>query len=448
MSFAMRFYLNIKKVSKKKVSDNLQLINEFAGQYDRLKQKLPYHINVIDELHVNENAHSRILCKLLQCQSENGNYDFLESLITYIVSAKHKKNFSKINIKSPIITQEKERIDLWVKDENNAIIFENKVYDANDQEAQIARYIVKTKNYRYEEDNIFVVYMPSREEHEESEQTWIDTSDSQNPVNYKEFFKERYVKLSFREDILKWLKESVLPNIKYKDSYLLHAVSQYIDYLEGYFDLRTINKEMNMELQQILIEKLGLNEKTPEEVLKVLDEKTSEINKLLSQLEIIKTHKKQELAKKDFDSLKSYVLESKFEAQLGSISSKFDIQSKCGFIEDSHFRFYLSFKKYEWKELSLVIEKWAYDNHQMFIYIGIPGEKDTKKEYLENRDNKMIFKESSEKENHPYGWAWIDEYNAKPKEFMEAIKNGSFIKYLEEKVDETLNAINEKQLDM
>ena len=29
------------------------------------KRKLPYNINIIDELHINENAHSRILCKLL-----------------------------------------------------------------------------------------------------------------------------------------------------------------------------------------------------------------------------------------------------------------------------------------------------------------------------------------------------------------------------------------------
>lgn len=39
--------------------------------------KLPYHLNVIDELHINENAHSRILTKLLQYKSESGRYEFL-----------------------------------------------------------------------------------------------------------------------------------------------------------------------------------------------------------------------------------------------------------------------------------------------------------------------------------------------------------------------------------
>ena len=34
--------------------------------YKRESEKSPYHINIIDELHANENAHTRILIKLLQ----------------------------------------------------------------------------------------------------------------------------------------------------------------------------------------------------------------------------------------------------------------------------------------------------------------------------------------------------------------------------------------------
>ena len=98
------------------------------------------------------------------------------------------RSFSKIKIKNPEITQEKERIDLWVKDKDYAIIFENKVYDANDQEAQIARYIVKTRAYRFSDDKIYVIYMPSTGEKEASEQTWINVSNSQKPENLKDIF--------------------------------------------------------------------------------------------------------------------------------------------------------------------------------------------------------------------------------------------------------------------
>ena len=219
------------------ISDELiKLLNEFNEKYSLLKRSLPYHLNVIDELHINENAHSRILCKLLQYQSESGKYEFLESLLNFIVKNKGVESFSKREIKSPKISQEIERIDLWVKDKDYAIIFENKVYDANDQEAQIARYINKTRACDYEDEKIYIIYMPSTGECEASEQTWIDLSNPQKP-NLKKKFQERYAKLSFREDILKWLKDGVIPNIRYKEKYLHSAINQYVDYLEGLFDL-------------------------------------------------------------------------------------------------------------------------------------------------------------------------------------------------------------------
>ena len=45
----------------------IALINQFL--LEKKKHKTPFHLNVIDELHANENAHSRILIKLLQYQS-------------------------------------------------------------------------------------------------------------------------------------------------------------------------------------------------------------------------------------------------------------------------------------------------------------------------------------------------------------------------------------------
>lgn len=266
--------------------DLIKLLNDFNKKYSLLKQSLPYHLNVIDELHINENAHSRILCKLLQYQSESGKYEFLESLINYIINKdKHNVSFSKIKIKNPEITQEKERIDLWVKDKDYAIIFENKVYDANDQEAQIARYIVKTRAYRFSDDKIYVIYMPSTGEKEASEQTWINVSNSQKPENLKDIFQDRYVKLSFREDILKWLKGSILPNIRYKDKYLHSAINQYIDFLEGIYSLRTIEKQMNMELDKFLTSQLDLQGKDEKECINILQNKLNDFYGLTSMLE-------------------------------------------------------------------------------------------------------------------------------------------------------------------
>ena len=57
---------------------------EFVKLMHREERQLPYHMNVIDELHINENAHSRILLKLLQFKNENGEYEFLDSILRYV----------------------------------------------------------------------------------------------------------------------------------------------------------------------------------------------------------------------------------------------------------------------------------------------------------------------------------------------------------------------------
>ena len=50
------------------VKDDIFWIN-FAEELSKIRekerQKLPYNFNLIDELHANENAHTRILLKLL-----------------------------------------------------------------------------------------------------------------------------------------------------------------------------------------------------------------------------------------------------------------------------------------------------------------------------------------------------------------------------------------------
>ena len=224
---------------------------EFVKLMHREERQLPYHMNVIDELRINENAHSRILLKLLQFKNENGEYEFLDSLLRYVKDKNRTSQFSDIQIKKPTITQDEARIDLWVRDKKTgySIIFENKVYNAQDQDSQISRYIDKTIGEKFDVKNIFVVYLSSMGK-EPDDQSWGE---------YKEEFKDRYINLSFRDDIIAWLKKNVLPNIRYKDVYLNTAVIQYVDYLKGYFNLRTINKQMNMNLESLIKSHLELD---------------------------------------------------------------------------------------------------------------------------------------------------------------------------------------------
>lgn len=267
------------------------IINEICGLLklsDVFQQKLvdeerhlPYHINVIDELHINENGHSRVLCKLLCFANTKGEFEILESLVDYIIRTSHLSEFEKIHVLNPIITQEISRIDLWVRDRDKkyAIIFENKIYNATDQDAQLSRYIEKTIAYGFGLENIFVVYL-SQSGNEPDPQSW---------GNYKEGVASRYVNLSFNKDILPWLKHDVLPYIREKDRYLKSAVNQYVDYLEGLFFLRTIENTMNMNLDKLISDHFELDKcKNDKERACLLQEKMNELGNLLTKIQSLK----------------------------------------------------------------------------------------------------------------------------------------------------------------
>ena len=90
----------------KQQASEISFVMELAADVKRcIKQNrhlLPYHLNLIDELHINENGHSRILCKLLRYKSQSGEYVVLLSLLAYI--AEQNKEYRSIAIMRPLIT--------------------------------------------------------------------------------------------------------------------------------------------------------------------------------------------------------------------------------------------------------------------------------------------------------------------------------------------------------
>ncbi len=280
---------------KNHLQELLLFLNDFNEIYKKEEEKLPYHINLIDELHASENAHSRILVKLLQQQEPiNKRFEILDSFLKYIVQKYSTyEDFGKIKIYKPEITQEKRRIDLWIRDNNYAIVFENKVGWAGDQMSQLERYIDVTKEYNFKEEQIFVLYLPPTYEKEPDEQTW-------GKYYGQEIYNKRYLNLSFKDDILPWLKNNVLPSIRKSDYFLSSSIEQYIDHLEGMFSLREINKNMNMELQNFIKAKLGINDVEPEIALKIVSDKREEMENAITQLEFIQEEIQTELNDKYF----------------------------------------------------------------------------------------------------------------------------------------------------
>lgn len=270
----------------KQFSDLLKKGDILCRTYKMEKLKLPYHLNIIDELHINENGHSRILMRLFCYRNENGEYVFLKSFIDYIKSKTHSEEFNRIKIESPLVTQEIQRIDLWVRDRSYALIFENKVYDAVDQDAQLHRYIEKTRDAGFKKKDIFVIYLPQFY-HEPCDQSWGKN---------KSEFESRFAIISFQEDIIVWLKEYILPNINCKDQFLYTAVFQYIDYLEGLFSLRTINNSLIMNLEKLFDEQFGLsNCSSDKERMELLNDKISDFESIINQIRNLKNKYRQKI---------------------------------------------------------------------------------------------------------------------------------------------------------
>ena len=435
-------------------ADILQLIDDFAKRYHLIRQKLPYHINVIDELHVNENANSRILASLLLYEI-NGDYSLLKSFIEYCL-----RDWN-INVSKPQVSTEQMRIDLLVKEKGKyAIIFENKIYEAIMQKNQIARYIQKLRQEGYKDEQIYVVFLPPNY-YEPNICSWhepkrccnscerVECSINSAP-KLREEFRERFKVVTFRENIISWLKEDVIPNCKQEEVFLYTAATQYLDYLEGYFDIRSINKKMNMELKQFLTERFNLNDISAEEKLKILEEKTEEITRLLNQVNAFKDSVRKELAITDVEKWKPYI--EKIQKILPSIAEDLQLNADCGFFDStksSHF--YIKFHKDEWQQLSIVIEKYGIGvpdqkiGDEVFVYVGKCGEQTVDDAFLNAK--KRIFKEKSWK-GSPYGWEHVDKYHKKLDCLIADIDRDEFKDYIKNTVKDVLSKIEEENLPM
>jgi hypothetical protein len=240
----------------------LDLIKQFMTMAEERAKTLPYRINLIETLGgAYETKNSKIIASLLRYKSPTGRFEILESLINYIAS--RSDAFRGIVVDNPSFTTEHCHIDIYVREAHKyAVIIENKSNEAGDQNHQLFRYIEIAINEGYTKEQIFVLYLPKVEEKDPEDQSW---------GSHRETFKGRYVKLSWRNYILPWMKEKVLPNVRKKDIPLSSALEQYIDYWEGQFGLRGVESEVKMEMKDVVIARLKLGaEQDPGKSLEIV----------------------------------------------------------------------------------------------------------------------------------------------------------------------------------
>ena len=183
----------------------------------------------------------------LRCRSYDNEYDlykrkyaFLDSLLRYIRLKKNRTRFPD-KVITPLISKEK-GTDLLVKDKDFALILGNFTYGTTNKDSQLLNFVKHITDEGYKEEQIFVIH--------------LTTTDTCNPLDYpEEEWEERYIKLSFREDIIDWMETEVINIMPLMDYYLAKGIYQYYEGLVKMFNLDNKQEEhfkviLDTELQK------------------------------------------------------------------------------------------------------------------------------------------------------------------------------------------------------
>lgn len=363
------------------MKDIIQLNKIFKKISFEVMDKYPYRFNPLEEASFDENAQSRILGRLMR-YNKNGTYLFLENLLSHLNKRKGL-SFPK-EVSSLDITIEKYRIDILIQGKKDfVIIFENKFYDAVDQDEQIDRYIDKCVNYlNFNIENVFVIYLtPNKSEIPKS-----SLSDKN-----RERLKGRIAEISVKNDLLKVLDQFKL-DIPKKENFLISGIEQYVDYLKSTLDLNKQVETMDKEIITKIENHLYNND--VDENLSTLDklERIGEYQEEISQL------------KNTIDELyleKRKVLISYWATQLSKNESvkDFYLSEKSNVDENTGFKYIELVPKKNPHNISYRIE----DNIGS-IYYGIYIQEVEKSVDIQIKLSELDF--NTEKTEHPEWYLW------------------------------------------
>ena len=220
----------------------VRLLRIVTDEYGK-ERKHKTQFNVIDELHADENAHTRILVSLLKVDSVRKSFlqmvrSKLGSNATVLsdnaiehTTADEVKIFSQY-VDAQIVHQS------MMASESLAIIIENKIKGAVDQPNQLKRYIDTIRNtYQIKDKSIIVLYL---------------TLDGDKTVSKESLPKEyedqicKYLPLSYKEDIIPWLRYRLSFSLEQilNQPYLSSGITQYVHHLNGLLGNRRDDREL------------------------------------------------------------------------------------------------------------------------------------------------------------------------------------------------------------
>ncbi len=221
--------------------ENIERYKDILKKQDK---KLDFNIfDIITDKWKKENFHSEILKFLLE------NYEVFFNNFLELIDIKDKKEYSNAEI-----TNEEARIDILIKSENKAIIVENKINWAPDQNEQLAKYYKKVKDEYKKEVEKIIYIVPSKDKN----------PDAQTFGEYEKEIKDRLEKIiSFdgsendlvsclekSRDKLKENLEKTKNNFDSENFNKLFFINHYIEILKrtGVGDMSTIKSNFAKEI--------------------------------------------------------------------------------------------------------------------------------------------------------------------------------------------------------
>lgn len=289
--------------------------------------------DVIYSLGIHENNHSKLLRALL-CHKKNV---LLESFVKDVLKIQHVEFCSNVEIFAL-----KDNIDLLIKDEQYAIIIENKIYWAKDQYNQILKYVknVAEKN-KINENNIYAIYLTS-----DGKKKISNLGDEKDEIQLKEMEeKGRFIQINYKEHIIPWLEE--------KNNKILNSNSDIKRYISFLMDYVIVKKEYR--IFEIICKKLiQCHEFEFKTYLKMYhDDKDNEKSK-------------QNL---NAFSFFRWLLNNKLYDNLASLFSGFE-NDKPWFRKDKN-ELYILFFKTEWGTKWFIHFQWILDVHTIELRLEL-----------------------------------------------------------------------------
>lgn len=234
---------------------SLSRLLEIVANVKKTRTKAQF--NVIDELHADENAHTRILASLLKVDHVR------RSFLQMIKRELHKIGNEDILSDDAICHTESEEVKVFSQyvdaqivhqvpggTESFAIIIENKIKGAIDQDKQLERYIETIKEtYQIGTKRIIVLYLTLNGEKDAPESS----------ITHETKKKVLYVPLSYKANIMPWLDKQLcfsLDQIQ-NEPYLSSGITQYVHHLKGLVNERPTADVFDEKLADVVGKALG-----------------------------------------------------------------------------------------------------------------------------------------------------------------------------------------------